>query len=238
MLADFRAWLEALAREPIKSENAVDDQPPVDLHTLLGQMIALRQEINLQTRAVRAQQEQGGEALRQVGQALALLQNETRSEGDAKDSADAARPLLKALLDVYDALNLAGRESRRVQETLLSGLDVEKAPPFRGLSRWLVGGQLRRYEQEQQARASRVRELLDSMVTGYAMSTRRIERVLQEYQVEPLETVGRPFDPEWMEAVEMVTGSGRSPGDVVDEVRRGYRWRGRLFRYAQVRVAR
>ena len=31
--------------------------------------------------------------------------------------------------------------------------------------------------------------------------------------------------------------SGRPSGEVIEEVRRGYLWNGRVFRYAQVRVA-
>jgi len=37
--------------------------------------------------------------------------------------------------------------------------------------------------------------------------------------------------------VEAVLDSGRPAGEVIEEVRRGYLWNGRVFRYAQVRVA-
>ena len=40
-----------------------------------------------------------------------------------------------------------------------------------------------------------------------------------------------------MEVVEVVPGPGRASTEVIEEVRRGYRWRGRVFRFAQVRVA-
>ena len=43
--------------------------------------------------------------------------------------------------------------------------------------------------------------------------------------------------PERMEVVEVVSDSDRPSGEVVGEVRRGYLWRGCVFRYAQVRVA-
>jgi molecular chaperone GrpE len=41
-----------------------------------------------------------------------------------------------------------------------------------------------------------------------------------------------------MEVVEAVSETGRPAGEVIEELRRGYLWRGRVFRYAQVRVAR
>ncbi|MBI1917737.1 MAG: nucleotide exchange factor GrpE, partial [Planctomycetes bacterium] len=46
------------------------------------------------------------------------------------------------------------------------------------------------------------------------------------------------FDPERMEVLEAVANTGRPPAEVIEEVRRGYLWRGRVFRFAQVRVAR
>src|SRR5437773_901542 len=53
----------------------------IDLATLLGHYVALRQEVNLQTRAVRAQQEQNGELLARLGQAVdQLARQQARAE--------------------------------------------------------------------------------------------------------------------------------------------------------------
>src|SRR5262249_3446877 len=89
--------------------------------------------------------------------------------------------------------------------------------------------------QAQQA-ADQVRELLGSRLTGYSMSLRRIERTLEQYNLEPIACVGEPFDPEMMEVVEVAADPNRPAGEVLEEVRRGYLWHGRVFRYAQVRV--
>jgi len=70
------------------------------------------------------------------------------------------------------------------------------------------------------------------------MSVQRVERALRQQGLEPIPAVGEPFDPERMEVVEAATGTGRPSGEVLEEVRRGYLWNGRVFRYAQVRVAR
>ena len=81
-----------------------------------------------------------------------------------------------------------------------------------------------------------LRRMLDSLVTGYAMSLQRLERAVQQCGLEPIPCVGQPFDPERMEVVEVVSDPARPAGEVVEEVRRGYLWRGRVFRYAQVSV--
>jgi hypothetical protein len=83
-----------------------------------------------------------------------------------------------------------------------------------------------------------VRQALDSLFTGYAMGLQRVERALAQHGLEPIATVGQAFDPEEMEVIEAVPDSGAAAGNVLDEVRRGYLWNGRVFRYAQVRVAR
>jgi molecular chaperone GrpE len=105
--------------------------------------------------------------------------------------------------------------------------------------------ELLRQRQQQRETADKLRELgdrlrqgLTSLLEGYTMSVQRIERALRQHGLENLEVVGQPFDPELMEVLEVVQGSGRPSGEVVEEVRRGYLLGGRIFRYAQVRVAR
>ena len=84
----------------------------------------------------------------------------------------------------------------------------------------------------------RLRTLLAGVADGYALSLRRVERVLPQFGLQPIDCLGQPFDPELMEAVEAVEAADQSSGTVVEEVRRGYRWDGQPFRPAQVKVAR
>jgi molecular chaperone GrpE len=276
VLADFRAWLSQAAAGPADNGQAeVCPQPaePPDLHTLLGQLVALRQEVNLQTRATRAQQEQTALALDQLGQTVEMLRlrQESPAVARAAEPDEAVRPLLKTLIDLHDALSLAAREVQRVQTVVLPAADQliaqsQQAQPVAGppsgvrlplLARLFGAGKAleqmradREHEaarQQQAARqrqesttevAGRVRDLVSSMVTGYTMSVQRLERALQQFDLQPVATVGQPFDPECMEAVEVVARPDLASSEVLEEVRRGYLWRGRLFRCAQVRVAR
>jgi molecular chaperone GrpE len=257
VLADFRAWLKQAVTVPADNGEATAVPPAEapDLHTLLGQLIALRQEVNLQTRATRAQQEQTAEALRQLGQAVDLLRQ--RAEAPAPVRAEggdqALRALLKVLLDLHDALSLAFREVQRVEATLerppAAGQPTDTtAGPARlpWLARLIGAGKVLAAREAQEARrrqaaaqeAERLRQLVTSMVTGYTMSVQRLQRALQQSDLEPIATVGQPFDPEVMEAVEVVVQPGLATTLVIEEVRRGYLWRGRVFRFAQVKVAR
>lgn len=262
----------------------------MDLHTLLSQFIAVRHEVNLQTRAVRSQQEQSAEVLRVLAGAVEALQRSQANSVQAQQQAveEQVRPLLKALVDIHDALSLASREAQRVQDNLLPTLaelvgepaalalalgEVEtpalEAGPRPLLARLLgvrgveaarlddwrqqtravlekaVAAQQEAYraaheDRYRQARqgAERVQQLLASLVAGYRMGLQRIERALRQNGLEAIPAVGELFDPERMEVLEAVDASGRPAGEVLEEVRRGYLWRERIFRYAQVRVAR
>jgi molecular chaperone GrpE len=249
VLADFRNWLTVLtapaADEGTQARSASEGIVPIDLHTLLGQFLAVRQEVNLQTRAVRAQQEQNAETLRQLTAALdTLRQSQTRGEQAVEE---AIRPLLKTLIDLYDALALAGREVQRMRETVQPSLEqlTAEEPPAAPRSFWAslfrpsAADLAARQERERLTRenSERVRQMLASLVTGYTMSLQRIERALRQHGLDAIPTTGERFDPERMEVVEAVLDSGRLTGEVIEEVRRGYLWNGRVFRYAQVRVA-
>ena len=116
VLEDFRGWLTAAASAPPADEPPAG--PGVDLSTLVGQFTALRQEVNLQTRAVRAQQEQNAETLRHLAEAVEAVRETPAAPARRESSADEGlRPLLKTLMDLYDAAALASRELQRVQES-------------------------------------------------------------------------------------------------------------------------
>jgi molecular chaperone GrpE len=72
---------------------------------------------------------------------------------------------------------------------------------------------------------------------GVELILRQLLDLLRRRGVEPLEVVGRPFDPAWHEAVASEPAAGRPDGEVTAEIRRGYRIGQRLLRPAQVRVA-
>lgn len=234
-LSDFRKWLEEAAASPPGLDGTPALDVLIDFDALLNQFVALRHEVNLQTKATRAQQEQNAEALRQLSQAVEALQQGPETESAADEQ---LRPLLKTLLDVADALSLARREVDRLQTGIARSLDqLRSTVPARQTlwKRWFAKGGHGAESAEEPA--NRVRQLLDSVVAGYAMSLQRVERALQQQGLEPIAAVGEPFDPELMEVVEAVADSGRPAGEVLAEVRRGYLWQNRIFRYAQVSVA-
>ena len=264
MLSDFRAWLGELAELP----EPADTVDTIDLHAVVGQFTALRHEVNLQTKAARA-------ALDHLGTATDALK-------DRPPADDGLKPVLKAVVDVYDNLALALRHVERqrtavepVLAELIAGAEIpdvpavpaeltagaaDRAPGFwaRLFGRAPVPAEFAGVVHRQmlidwrdgvlkdaEARRSRVtdsvgqvRSSFDGLIAGYRMSLARVDRAVGSVGLEPIPAAGGRFDPELMEAVEVVADPGRPAGEVVEEVRRGYRWRGVVFRFAQVKVSR
>ena len=75
-------------------------------------------------------------------------------------------------------------------------------------------------------------------VEGVAAIDRKLRALLDSEGVTPIDAEpGRPFDPREHEAIATVPGTGRAEGDIVEQVRRGYRLRDRVIRPALVAVA-
>lgn len=271
-LADLRDWLN----DPPSAESLHVPPPnPIDLNALVGQFVALRHEVNLQTKASRASLEQNAETLRKLDEAVQQLQEQPNTEvpqpeEDEEEGYPDPRPLLKALIDVYDALAFSLQQVERQKAAICAGLEtvlqvaeVESPPqvanvaPARpGFWKRLFGASAandadnsferwrERFIQNGRERETKVRQAvdflnqaLDGLITGYSMSLNRVDRVLPQFGLDRIPCEGEHFDPELMEVIEVVTGSSRSPGEVIEEVRRGYLLDNAIFRYAQVKVA-
>ena len=72
---------------------------------------------------------------------------------------------------------------------------------------------------------------------GIAAIDRKLRGLLESEGVKLVEAMGRQFDPREHEAVANVPGTGRPDGEVVAEIRRGYRLRDKVLRPALVAVA-
>jgi molecular chaperone GrpE len=78
----------------------------------------------------------------------------------------------------------------------------------------------------------------DAWFEGIAAIDRKLRQLLESEGVSIINAApGTPFDPREHEAVATVPGTGRPSGEIVDELRRGYRLRDRVIRPALVAVA-
>ena len=86
---------------------------------------------------------------------------------------------------------------------------------------------------------ARPAELADNAwAEGIAAIDRKLRTLLESEGVSAIDAApGRPFDPREHDAIANVPGTGRPEGEIVDELRRGYRLRDRVLRPALVAVA-
>ncbi len=74
-------------------------------------------------------------------------------------------------------------------------------------------------------------------VEGIAAIHRKLLAVMESEAARPYESIGQPFDPREHEAVAQVPSSGKPPGEVLQEHRKGWKIRDRILRPAVVSVA-
>jgi molecular chaperone GrpE len=73
--------------------------------------------------------------------------------------------------------------------------------------------------------------------TGIELIYSRFYETLKKLGLEPLESRGKPFDPQLHHAVDMVETDEAPDHTVLDEFQRAYNFKGRLLRPAMVKVA-
>ncbi len=85
--------------------------------------------------------------------------------------------------------------------------------------------------------------VLDACEAAFAHNVQGVESIwsaligaLQKQGLEALDLADQPFDPALAEAVMHEPGDGDGPPMVVEVLRTGYRWKGRVLRAAMVKV--
>jgi molecular chaperone GrpE len=78
----------------------------------------------------------------------------------------------------------------------------------------------------------------DPWFEGVSAIDRKLRQLLESEGVTAIDAApGTPFDPREHEAIANVPGTGRPEGEIVEQIRRGYRLRDRVLRPALVAVA-
>ena len=202
LMARFSAYLDAVDEPAPEPEGDVPD-----LYTLLAELSALKNEVKLESRQVRAALDQFGALFDTLREANTRLGDELgrQREREALQRREGDHDLLLDLLDLRDRLQAGCNQARRYRPGWLAR---------RGGAVGFVGG----------------------MADGLDMNLRRLDETLARRGVHPLEVLDRAFDPQTMHAADTRHDPERESGVVVGEVRRGFLHQGRLLRAAEVIV--
>jgi molecular chaperone GrpE len=78
---------------------------------------------------------------------------------------------------------------------------------------------------------------VESLVEGVKLTIQQLLQALSKFGLSPIESMGKPFDPAFHEAVMVVATDRHQPNHVVEEFRKGYLLHDRLIRPAAVSVS-
>lgn len=178
-----------------------------DLFSLLAELAALKNEVKIESRQVKAALDEFRGLFDTLQQSNARLDAELarQREQEVKTRQETERDLLMELLELRDRIQ-AGQTS------------------------------MRHYRPGWLARRAGVKDHLDSLGEGQAMNLRRLDDILARRGVRPLEVVDRGFDPHTMHVVETAYESDQEDGRVLGEIRTGFTQHERLLRPAEVTV--
>ena len=248
LLSRFRQWLQearADAEAPGREPPALDaEDHEVGLYRLVEEFTALRHELKLQTKSSRGLQEQTEALVPALRQAIEQFRAvEPRA---AQAAWTASKPLAEALADLDEALNRGRVEIEKARRRLVeepAGEVVAALDVLFARQSWLRRPWVRSYHEQAREivlrqRPEAHRPLFDALLEGYGLIQARLRRAMGAERLQRIDCVGHPVDPELMTVVEVVDDPERPPGQVVEEVRRGYTWQGRVLRYAEVRASR
>ncbi|MCH5372586.1 MAG: nucleotide exchange factor GrpE [Planctomycetes bacterium] len=252
LLKRFRDWLgrtdaeiQSLRDESDDLQDASDgDLPEVGLVQLIEAFTALRQELKLQTKSSRGLEEAIEQALAGIDEAAEQVRAfQARETGEAERL---ARPLAEALIELDEALERGLRAAESAQRDVVQDAvgrfeqaSQQRLHQLSAWQRWKArawSDQASELFREQAADLQR--RIMLPLLEGYRLIYERLERTLAELGIQRIPCVGQSVDPMRMTVVELVDSAGAEPETVVDQVRPGYEWHGRLIRYAEVRAAR
>ena len=140
--------------------------------------------------------------------------------------------------DVQEAKEQSLRVAAEMQNVRRRAeMDVEKAHKF-GLEKFakellpVVDGLEKAIEAEVAAKNE-----MTALREGVELTLSMLLNGIRKFDVEQLDPVGQPFNPEQHEAMAMVDAPGAEPNTVVAAMQKGYLLNGRLLRPAMVVVA-
>jgi molecular chaperone GrpE len=78
---------------------------------------------------------------------------------------------------------------------------------------------------------------LESLLAGVDLTRKGLASTLERFEVTPLDSVGKVFDPDEMDALTMEASEEVPANHVLQEFAKGYRFKDRVLRHAQVVVS-
>jgi hypothetical protein len=206
--AQFESWLESVEEIPEAfDEPAAEDAP--DLYSFYEELAALRAENRKGNR-------KSAEVFSQFGDSLGHFEGEVKRLREqllrlAPQGGEQAlpRPHCLALVEMLDRL-------RRLRSAL-------ERPPKPGFFAFLAPDRP-------------WREAWENLRQAFSILLTHLQKLTEQAGVQPMLTLGEPFDPTRMVAVGTTPAGAGPVNRVAEEAAAGYLWRGEVLRPAEVKI--
>ncbi len=179
-----------------------------DLFSLFTELAALRNEVKLESRQVKNALEIFQTTFTTMEDSHKQISSElTRCrEAQTVQRNETIRTMLLAYLETYDRIKAS-----------VTILNAYKLP-------------ILQYFRKQEI------NLIQGLQTGQAITLRRFEQFLEEYQVQSIKTLHQPLNPHYMRVIEIDQLPNIKNGIVTEELRTGFLWKNEILRPAEVKV--
>ncbi len=181
-----------------------------DLKTVLAEISALKTEVKAESRQYK-------NSLDSLDSALKNLQEDNRVLAE-----QLAQSKLRLETEQHKIMRTMLLEMLELYDRLSDGMAIlKKYHPVKTLFK-----------------SSRKKDIrvINRFKEGQGITIRRLEQLLWQYKVRPIECVGKLFDPEKMHAVATAFDSTKDNGKVLEELRKGFLLRDQVLRLAEVKV--
>lgn len=246
MVRNFAAWLDRTLQDesppqgltsellaalqggdPLPSLDAVyAESHGEDLYSLWSSMTTLAQEVRVQGRLFKQLNETLTRGAQRGEESSELTGAEEARFERSVDGKPRSQVVRNDEIDVL--LDLRDRVERGVATARQASAELTPARLPR-LARWLGIG--RGY-------ARHVQDILSALTHGYSLTLARLDEALVNCGVDRIACLNQAFDPQRMTAIEILETDTVPEGTVVEVYRDGYEWDGKVYRSAQVKVAR
>lgn len=208
LLARFRDYLDTVETQGSADKTSADDAPEApDLFSLFTALEALKNEVKLESRHVKSALDQFRELFDTLDQDKQRLQEQLEHQAQRQQAQQAAHQR-DLLIEMVE-----------LRDRMQAG--YQQAHHHRP-------GWLARHDGSQR--------FIDGMAQGMQMNLGRLDTLLKRQSVHPVKTLGQPFDPHTMQAVDVTQDPQQPDGIVISERRSGYWYASKLLRSAEVVV--
>lgn len=149
---------------------------------------------------------------------------EAQLEVARQEAAEAKEQALRAAAEAQNVRRRAEKEAENARKFAVEKFAGDMLAVVDNLDRAL-------------ASADREDENLKPILEGVELTLKGLVDALSKHQVEEINPLGEPFNPDFHEAMAMVPNPEAEPNTVIDVMQKGYTLNGRLLRAAMVVVA-